>query len=233
MTQQSKILIVEDEPVTRATLASYLDAQGMVVETAATAEEADQLLEQFEFDCLILDINLEGKDGLQITREQRAKSEVGIILVTGLSDDVDRIVGLELGADDYVCKPFNRRELLARIKNLLRRTKAARQNTRKVLRFEGFEFDVVRRKLEDKNGEIVPLTRAEYEVLNLLVRKPGEVVDRDALMQIVTHRQFDTNPRTVDVLIRRLRQKMEVDPSSPRLITTAHGEGYVFTAHLS
>ena len=215
MTQQSKILIVEDEPVTRATLASYLDAQGMVVETAATAEEADQLLEQSEFDCLILDINLEGKDGLQITREQRAKSEVGIILVTGLSDDVDRIVGLELGADDYVCKPFNRRELLARIKNLLRRTKAARQNTRKVLRFEGFEFDVVRRKLEDKNGEIVPLTRAEYEVLNLLVRKPGEVVDRDALMQIVTHRQFDTNPRTVDVLIRGCGRRWRSIPPPP------------------
>lgn len=233
MSQQPRILIVEDEPITRSTLASYLEAQGYLVETAAAASDADQALEKTEFDLLIVDINLEGKDGLQITREQRVRSEVGIILLTGLSDDVDKIVGLELGADDYVCKPFNRRELLARIKNLLRRTQAARRLSRKVFRFEGFEFDVLSRNLLSPDGEAISLTRAEYEVLNLLICKSGEVVDRDTLMNIVTHRQFDTNPRTVDVLIRRLRQKIESDPSSPRLITTAHGEGYVFTGRLS
>lgn len=232
MSQQPRILIVEDEPVTRTTLASYLEAQGFHVEAAESAKQADQALERTEFDLLIVDINLDEKDGLQITREQRVRSEVGIILLTGLSDDVDKIVGLELGADDYVCKPFNRRELLARIKNLLRRTQAARRLSRKVFRFEGFEFDILSRNLRSSDGEAISLTRAEFEVLNLLISRAGEVVDRDTLMNIVTHRQYDTNPRTVDVLIRRLRQKIESDPSSPRLITTAHGEGYVFTGKL-
>jgi len=228
-----KILIIEDEPITRATLASYLDAQGYEVFESETAELADELLSKQEFDLLIIDVNLDGKDGLQITREQRAKSNVGIILVTGLVDDVDRIVGLELGADDYVCKPFNRRELLARIKNLLRRTSESRRLSRRVFRFEHFEFEPQSRRLMTQDGSVISLTRAEYEVLNLLVSRAGEVIDRDALMRIVTHRQYGTNPRTVDVLIRRLRAKLEVDPSSPQLITTAHGEGYVFTGRLN
>lgn len=229
----AKILIIEDEPVTRATLASYLDTQGYNVFEAETAEIAETLLSEHEFDLLIIDINLDGKDGLQITREQRAKSDVGIILVTGLSDDIDRIVGLELGADDYVCKPFNRRELLARIKNLLRRTGESRRLTRRIFRFEGYEFDPQSRRLMAQDGSMISLTRAEFEVLKLLISRAWEVVDRDALMRIVTHRQYGTNPRTVDVLIRRLRAKLETDPSSPQLITTAHGEGYVFTGRLN
>ena len=188
-----KILIIEDEAVTRATLASYLDAQGYEVTEAETAEAAEAQLDAHEFDLLIIDINLEGKNGLQFTREQRVKSNVGIILVTALSDDVDRIVGLEMGADDYVCKPFNRRELLARIKNLLRRTADARRLTRRVIRFEGYEFERQGRKLLDADGATIPLTRAEFEVLNLLISQAGNVVNRDALMSIVTHRQYGTN----------------------------------------
>lgn len=227
-----KILIIEDEAVTRATLASYLTAQGYDVVEADSAEAAETLLETTEFDLLIIDVNLDGKSGLQITREQRAKSNAGIILVTALSDDVDRIVGLEIGADDYVCKPFNRRELLARIKNLLHRTTEARRLSRRIVRFEGFEFEFQTRRLMTSQGEDVPLTRAEFEVLNLLITKAGQVINREALMAIVTHRRYGTNPRTVDVLIRRLRSKLEVDPSMPKVITTAHGEGYVFTGRL-
>ncbi|WP_136439653.1 response regulator [Pacificoceanicola onchidii] len=228
-----RILIIEDEAVTRATLASYLEAQGYDVVEAESAEVAEASLEGSDFDLLIVDVKLEGKSGLQITREQRAKSSIGIILLTALDDDVDRIVGLEMGADDYVCKPFNRRELLARIRNLLHRTAEARRLSRRVVRFEGFEFERETRRLTNPEGEDVPLTRAEYEVLNLLISKAGGVVTREALMTIVTHRKFGTNPRTVDVLIRRLRGKLEPDPATPKLITTAHGEGYVFTGRLN
>lgn len=122
----SHILIIEDEPVTRATLTSYLEAQGYDVSEAESADAAERILLEKPIDLLLVDINLPGKEGLKITREQRAKSDIGIILVTGRDDDVDRIVGLEMGADDYVCKPFNRRELLARIKSLLYRTRGGR-----------------------------------------------------------------------------------------------------------
>lgn len=228
----ARILIIEDEPVTRATLSSYLGAQGYEISEAETSEEAEKTLAAQEIDLMLVDINLPGKDGLQITREQRARSEMGIILVTGRDDEVDRIVGLELGADDYVCKPFNRRELLARIKNLLRRTQDIRRLARRVVRFGPFTFDVSARRLEKDDGEGVPLTRAEFEALDLLIARAGEVVSRDALMNRVTHRQYGTNPRTVDVIVRRLRSKLEDNPSDPRLITTVHGEGYVFTAPL-
>lgn len=226
------ILIIEDDPVTRATLTSYLETQGYTVSEADCADAAERLLGETEFDLLLVDINLPGKDGLQITREQRARTDIGIILVSGRDDDVDRIVGLEIGADDYVCKPFNRRELLARIKNIIHRTRLARQQSRQVYRFSGFVFDVLLRRLETANGDVVALTRAEFEVLYHLVAHAGVVASRDALMARVTHRQYGTNPRTVDVLIRRLRAKLEDDPTNPAIITTVHGEGYLFTSRM-
>lgn len=227
------ILVIEDEPVSRAALASYLAAQGYGVSEAETAQEAERILSEQAIDLMLVDINLPGKDGLRITREQRALSDIGIILVTGRDDEVDRIVGLEIGADDYVCKPFNRRELLARIKNLLYRTGQAGHAARQVHRFEGFCFDTRSRRLEDARGETVPLTRAEFEVLHHLVTCAGQVVTRDVLMGRMTHRQYGANPRTVDVLIRRLRAKLESDPAHPEIICTVHGEGYAFTPHVS
>ncbi len=229
----SHILIIEDEPVTRATLTSYLEAQGYDVSEAESAQDAERVLAERPIDLMLVDINLPGKDGLRITREQRAKSNIGIILVTGRDDEVDRIVGLEIGADDYVCKPFNRRELLARIKNLLYRTGQAGHAAKKVYRFEGFAFDVHTRRLETGDGELVPLTRAEFEVLNYLVTRPGQVATRDAIMSRVTHRRYGANPRTVDVLVRRLRSKLDVDPSRPPIIATVHGEGYAFTPYVT
>jgi two-component system torCAD operon response regulator TorR len=226
------ILIVEDEPVTRSALASYLESFGYKVSECGSAEKADKILSQGNVDLLIADINLEGKDGLEITREQRARSEIGIILLSGRTDDVDRIVGLELGADDYVCKPFNRRELLARVKNLLRRTAAMRALTRRVLHFNGFTFDVGSRQVTNPAGDSISLTRAEYELLRVFVLNPGTVMDRDRLISAITHRQDGTNTRTIDVLVQRLRAKLDDDPKAPRIFTTSHGEGYVFTAQL-
>lgn len=226
------ILIIEDDPVTRATLGSYLDSHGYRVSEADSSQKAERILADTGADLLIVDINLSGKDGLEITREQRALSEIGIILVSGRTDDVDRIVGLELGADDYVCKPFNRRELLARIKNLLRRTAAMRRIGRRVYQFGGFTFDSTARQLRDASGQAIALTRAEFELLRQLVAHPGEVLTRDRLSQGVTHRDEVGAGRTIDVLIRRLRAKLGDDPKSPRIISTSHGEGYVFTAQL-
>ncbi len=227
------ILIIEDDPVTRATLGSYLDSHGYKVSEADSSERAERILADTGADLLIIDINLSGKDGLEITREQRALSEIGIILVSGRTDDVDRIVGLELGADDYVCKPFNRRELLARIKNLLRRTAAMRRTGRRVCAFEGFTFDTTSRQLRTADGTAIPLTRAEFELLRQFVSYPGAVLSRDRLALSVTHRSNDTTSRTIDVLVRRLRAKLNDDPKAPRIISTSHGEGYVFTAHLN
>ena len=226
------IVIVEDEPVTRSTLASYLGSFGYQISECDSAEKAEKILAQNTADLLIADINLQGKDGLEITRELRARSEIGIILLSGRTDDVDRIVGLELGADDYVCKPFNRRELLARVKNLLRRTTAMRAMTRRVFRFCGFTFDVASRQLSDAAGQPIILTRAEYELLRVFVTNAGAVMDRDRLIMAITHRHDASNTRTIDVLVQRLRTKFGDDPKAPRIFTTAHGEGYVFTATL-
>lgn len=227
------IVIIEDEPVTRATLTAYLESFGYRVTECANAEAAEPILSQNLADLLIVDINLVGKDGLEITREQRARSEIGIILLSGRTDDVDRIVGLELGADDYVCKPFNRRELAARVKNLLRRTEATRQLARRIVQFEAFSFDISARQLLAEGGRHVPLTRAEFELLRVFVTNPSIVLDRERLLANITHRTHGTNLRTVDVLIRRLRRKLGDDPKAPRILGTAHGEGYVFTASLA
>lgn len=226
------ILIVEDEPVTRKTLASYLEGFGYRISECDTAEEAEYLLASDTPDLLLVDINLSGRDGLEITRDLRARSEIGIILISGRTDEVDRIIGLELGADDYVCKPFNRRELLARIKNLLRRTQALRLLERKSLRFEGFTFDLATRALTGPEGAVIPLTRAEYELLRVFVTAPGLVLDRDRLASAISPRRSGVNIRSVDVLVQRLRVKLGDDPRSPRILATAHGEGYLFTAAL-
>jgi two-component system torCAD operon response regulator TorR len=228
------IVVIEDDPVTRTALGGYLETFGYRVTTCAGAEAAEKVLAQESPDLLIVDINLTGKDGLEITREQRARSEIGIILLSGRTDDVDRIVGLELGADDYVCKPFNRRELLARVKNLLRRTAAMRQLTRRVVHFAGFSFDTAARHVAGQDGQDVQLTRAEYEMLRTFVLNPGIVLSRDRLLASITHRQNASGgTRTVDVMVKRLRGKFGDDSKVPRIFGTSHGEGYVFTAQLS
>jgi two-component system, OmpR family, torCAD operon response regulator TorR len=228
----SHIVIIEDEPVTRMALAGYLESFGYRVTGCASAEAAESVLARDIADLLIVDINLSGKDGLEITREQRARSEIGIILLSGRTDDVDRIVGLELGADDYVCKPFNRRELLARVKNLLRRTSVMRQLARRVVNFAGFTFDTAARHITAPDGRTIQLTRAEYELLRVFVLNPGIVMDRDRLLATITHRQDGTNARTVDVMVKRLRTKLGDDSKAPRILGTSHGEGYVFTSPL-
>ena len=231
--EAAHILIVEDDPVTRAKLAGYFEAEGYRVSEAEDGQSLWDLVEQGTVELILLDINLPGEDGLYLTRQLRAQLDIGIILVTGRTDDVDRIVGLEIGADDYVTKPFNQRELLARVKNLLRRTAAARRTDEAPKRFGGWVFDLQRRRLSAPDERLVPLTRAEYELLAGFVRHPGVVMTRERLLTQVTHRHWDPSDRTIDVLVRRLRRKIERDPKAPEIIITAHGEGYLFASDVT
>jgi two-component system torCAD operon response regulator TorR len=226
------IVIVEDDEVTRRKLAGYFTAMGYRVSEAADAPAMREVLRSDPADLLMIDINLPGEDGLELTRKLRERSEVGIILVTGRTDTVDRIVGLELGADDYVTKPFDQRELLARVKNLLRRSSRARSDMvpERAVMFEGWTFDPAHRTLKAGDGGFVELTRAEFKLLALLAGHPGQVMSRDRILHEIANRDWDPADRTVDVVVRRLRQKLGDDARHPRLIVTSHGEGYLFAA---
>ncbi|WP_027706747.1 two-component system response regulator TorR [Zooshikella ganghwensis] len=242
--QQYHVLVVEDEPVTRAKLVDYFLQEGYRISEAADGNEMRSILQNEKIDLIMLDINLPGEDGLLLTRDIRSTSDVGIILVTGRTDRVDRIVGLEMGADDYVTKPFELRELRVRVKNLLWRISKVdqvkqqlrqefseeKQADRGVL-FGPWTFDIPRRMLS-KGDSPVKLTKAEYEVLLAFVTNPNSVLGRDQLLSLISHRVEQPNDRTIDVLVRRLRSKIEDNPRNPRYFVTIHGEGYLFAGDI-
>ncbi|HDX8614659.1 TPA: two-component system response regulator TorR [Aeromonas dhakensis] len=232
------ILVVEDDVVTREKLTGYFEREGYRVTAVENGQEMRAVLAEQEVALVMLDINLPGEDGLLLTRELRARSTVGIILVTGRSDAVDRIVGLEMGADDYVTKPFELRELLVRVKNLLWRISLAAAQPSEpavaddAVRFGPWRFDIPRRQLS-RDGVPVRLTKAEYEVLVAFIANAGRVLSRERLLALTSHRGDGPSDRTIDVLIRRLRGKMEQDPRDPQLFVTVHGEGYLFAGELA
>ncbi|HGV3199865.1 two-component system response regulator TorR [Shigella sonnei] len=223
------IVIVEDEPVTQARLQSYFTQEGYTVSVTASGAGLREIMQNQSVDLILLDINLPDENGLMLTRALRERSTVGIILVTGRSDRIDRIVGLEMGADDYVTKPLELRELVVRVKNLLWRIDLARQaqphTQDNCYRFAGYCLNVSRHTLE-RDGEPIKLTRAEYEMLVAFVTNPGEILSRERLLRMLSARRVE-NPdlRSVDVLIRRLRHKLSAD-----LLVTQHGEGYFLAA---
>ncbi|WP_421151974.1 two-component system response regulator TorR [Aeromonas dhakensis] len=232
------ILVVEDDAVTREKLTGYFEREGYRVTAVENGQEMRAVLAEQEVALVMLDINLPGEDGLLLTRELRARSTVGIILVTGRSDAVDRIVGLEMGADDYVTKPFELRELLVRVKNLLWRISLAAAQPSEpavaddAVRFGPWRFDIPRRQLS-RDGVPVRLTKAEYEVLLAFIANAGRVLSRERILALTSHRGDGPSDRTIDVLIRRLRGKMELDPRDPQLFVTVHGEGYLFAGELA
>jgi DNA-binding response OmpR family regulator len=230
-----KLLVVDDDPITCKRLEAYFMAEGYVVFLAHNGQEMWQVLNRHDIAVLLLDVGLPGKDGLELARELRARDDVlGIILVSGRDDDVDKIVGLESGADDYVTKPFNARELLARVKIVLRGARRqATQRARASLSFGRWLFDLSQRRLLDPQGQQVVLTRGELEVLSALATHAGDVLSRERLMQNVSHRSWDPGDRTIDVLVSRLREKLEDDPKKPRLIVTVRSEGYVLMDDVS
>jgi two-component system, OmpR family, torCAD operon response regulator TorR len=226
---KAHVLIVEDEPVTRAKLAAYLLAEGFQVSEAADAKDMKTIIARSVPDVVLLDINLPDESGLILARDLRSRSAVGIILVTARQDEMDRIVGLELGADDYITKPFNPRELTVRVRNLQRRvapTMAAERSASGVYGFSGWRLDCDARQLISPAGEAVRLTRGEFDVLAALARNPGRALTRDQLLDLTQHEGEAVVDRTIDVLVGRLRRKIEADPRHPSVILTVHGVGY-------
>ncbi|CRL48337.1 MULTISPECIES: response regulator [unclassified Pseudomonas] len=234
-----RVLIVDDDPLIRELLQAYLSQEGYEVHCAATAELADTFLASQTVDLVMLDIRLPGKDGLTLTRELRVRSEVGIILITGRNDEIDRIVGLECGADDYVIKPLNPRELVSRAKNLIRRVRHAQTPqpvaavAKPVKQFADWALDTDRRRLIDPTGTETLLTHGEYQLLSVFLRNSGHTLSRDQLMDQIRNREWVPNDRSIDVLVGRLRRKLHDDPAEPQLIITIHGAGYLFTASVA
>jgi two-component system OmpR family response regulator len=227
------LLVVDDDREIRDLLSRFLTRHGFRVTTAKEGREARRLFADARIDLVILDLMMPGEDGLSVCRDLRAKSPVPIIMLTAIGEETDRIVGLEMGADDYLPKPFNPRELLARIKAVLRRTGRAPETQPgergALLRFAGWTFDVARRQLHSPAGAPVELSTGEYDLLRAFAEHPQRVLNRDQLLDLARGRASIPFDRSIDVQVSRLRRKIEADPKSPQLITTVRGGGYLFT----
>jgi two-component system aerobic respiration control protein ArcA len=232
--QTPVILIVEDEEVTRLNLVSLFQGEGYEVLEAVNGDEMHQQLTENSVNLIVMDINLPGKNGLVLAKELRQKENIGLIFLTGRDSEVDRILGLEIGADDYLTKPFNPRELTIRARNLLSRTVATPvvEEHRSVLKFNGWTLDENSRNLTSPKGVSRRLPKGEYRALRLMLDTPGKIFTREQLIRHMTGRDLRPNDRTVDVTIRRIRKHFESDIDSPELISTIHGEGYRFVGKI-
>ncbi|MBI1262798.1 MAG: response regulator [Rhizobiales bacterium] len=224
-----RIIIVEDDREVGDLVRGLLEREGFAVFLARSGAEMDQLMAEQVSDLVILDLMLPGEDGISICRRLRARSAVPIIMLTAKSDDIDRIIGLELGADDYVGKPFNPRELVARIRSVLRRTARAvgvPQSGAERLRFANFIFDVDARRLW-RDGQEIELSTGDYDLLTALTSNPRRLLSRDQLMDMTKGRNWEAFDRSIDVALSRLRRKIEADPAQPELIKTVRNAGYM------
>ena len=233
-----QILIVEDEAVTRSTLKNIFEAEGYDVFEASDGAAMNAILAKQQTDLVIMDINLPGKNGLMLARELRENTKVALMFLTGRDNEVDKILGLEIGADDYITKPFNPRELTIRARNLLQRTMLEEQalnkegNQVEQYRFNGWTLDVNSRSLISPEGEENKLPRSEFRALQHFCENPGKIQTRETLLLKMTGRELRSHDRTVDVTIRRIRKHFEDHPSTPEIIVTIHGEGYRFCGEL-
>ncbi|GAA0469481.1 response regulator [Parasphingorhabdus litoris] len=230
MTGQTHILLVDDEASLREPLAEYLTKQGFRVQQASDASEARSVMHAFNFDIILLDIMMPGEDGLSFCRHVREKTETPVIFISAKGEELERIVGLELGADDYVTKPFSPRELVARIKVVLRRThngNGIKVGNGSVYQFSGWTLKTDQRSLIDDEGVNVPLSSGEYQMLLALLSRAGQVLNRDQLLDITQGREAHAFDRAVDNQISRLRRKIEANPKKPEIIKTVWGGGYV------
>ncbi|MDW6002660.1 osmolarity response regulator transcription factor OmpR [Vibrio mangrovi] len=232
MQESEKILVVDDDARLRSLLERYLSDQGYQVRSVANSEQMDRLLARENFHLMVLDLMLPGEDGLSICRRLRqSNSQLPILMLTAKGDEEDRITGLELGADDYLPKPFNPRELLARIKAVLRRQvielPGAPSAEESLVEFGEFRLNLGTREMF-RGDEVMPLTSGEFAVLKVLVSNPREPMSRDKLMNMARGREYSAMERSIDVQISRLRRMLETDPAKPRYIQTVWGLGYVF-----
>ncbi len=236
MTRSPHLLIVDDDREIRDLVARFLTKHGYRVDTAADGHEMDRHLAAGRFDLLVLDLMLPGEDGLSLCRRLRAESGLPIILLTALGEETDRIVGLEMGADDYLPKPFNPRELLARIKAVLRRADGLPSGRDReapaTLAFEGWHLDPATRELRSADGVLTTLSSGEFDLLLAFAEHPQRVLTRDQLLDLTRGRSAQLFDRSIDVQLSRLRRKIEADPKVPTLIKTVRNEGYIFTARV-
>lgn len=237
--QNPQILIVEDEIVTRTTLKSIFEAEGYEVLEANDGNEMNELLSSHKVNLIIMDINLPGKNGLMLARELRENTSIALMFLTGRDNEVDKILGLEIGADDYITKPFNPRELTIRARNLLQRTmsenkdKAQKEsNNVESYRFNGWVLDLNSRSLITPEGVENKLPRSEFRALLHFCENPGKIQTREDLLLKMTGRELKPHDRTVDVTIRRIRKHFEDHPNTPEIIVTIHGEGYRFCGEI-
>jgi DNA-binding response OmpR family regulator len=231
------ILVIDDDASMRKLIADYLTENDLRVSAVANGAEMDQALAQHTIDLVVLDLRLGGEDGMQLARRLRHDSQIPIVMVTGKSEEADRVMGLELGADDYVVKPFSTRELLARIRAVLRRYEVAREllpgrdDTRRGYRFAGWELNVRSRRLLNPDGGRVELTTGEFNLLLAFCTAPFRVLAREQLLDLSRlHGADEVYDRSIDVQILRLRRKIEPNPARPEIIRTERGVGYVFSA---
>jgi two-component system OmpR family response regulator len=230
------IAVVDDHRDIRDLVGKYLAQHGYRISVAENAAALRRLLERSAPDLIVLDVMMPGEDGLSVCRQLRGTTNLPIILLTAMAEETDRIIGLEIGADDYLTKPFNPRELLARIKAVLRRVNSLPPQRDKLkakaLRFDGWLLNVGRRELVGREGVAVPLSTAEFRLLKAFLDHAGLVLSRDQLLDITVGRAADTFDRSIDNQVSRLRKKIETDPKNPVLIKTHWGGGYSFTAEV-
>jgi two-component system OmpR family response regulator len=236
MTEQSAhIVVVDDDDDIRSSLAKYLRKHGFRVSVAANGGELNQVLSTANADLLVLDIMMPGDDGLTICRRVLETRQLPIIFLTALAEDIDRILGLELGADDYVTKPFNPRELLARIKSVLRRSQMLPNKPRiakGLVKFDRWRFDISRKEIMGSDNVAIRLSSGEHLVLVSLIEHAGSTLSRDQLLNLTKGREAQLFDRSIDNVISRLRRKLEIDPKNPLIIQTQWGNGYAFVADL-
>jgi len=236
MTTSTHILVVDDHREIRDSLSKFLAQHGFRTSSAEDAATARHLLKDSKVDLVVLDIMMPGEDGLSLCRHLRETAGTPVILLTAMADDTDRIIGLEVGADDYVTKPFNPRELVARIKAVLSRVNSLPPDTDELdeekIAFDRWILDVRRRELVDEDGVTVPLSTGEFNLLSALVARPDRVLSREQLLDITQSRAADVFDRSIDNQISRLRKKLEKNPRQPEIIKTVWGGGYRFTASI-
>jgi len=234
MSEPPHILVVDDHREIRDAVTRYLEKNGMRATSARDAVDMDAKLANGKYDLIVLDVMMPGEDGLSVCRRLSASGSVPILMLTALGEETDRIVGLEIGADDYLAKPFNPRELVARIKAILRRsTKAepyAGTLSGRRIAFAHWILDTDSRVLSNEDGEQIDLTSAEFKLLTVLLERPRFVLSRDQFLDLTAGRAASVFDRTIDNQISRLRRKIELDPSRPRIVTTVRGGGYCLAA---
>jgi DNA-binding response OmpR family regulator len=233
-TIQSHILVVDDDAQIRTLLEEYLTENELRVSVASSGKEMTQVLADEAIDLVVLDLRLAGEDGMAIVRTLRDQSAIPIVMLTGVRDEADRVMGLELGADDYLTKPFSPRELLARIRTVLRRTKSAApaqpQHELRAYRFAEFELNLRTRRLKHSDGRYIELTNGEFNLLAALLAAPQRILTRDQILEASRMYDNEVYDRSIDVQVLRLRRKIEPDPSQPSFIVTERGVGYLFNA---